>query len=92
MKSKKSARTSEKRVLHRIKIARGHLNTVLKMAEEGRYCIDVINQSRAVQNALKEADYLILKNHLETCVVDFIKQGKTKTSVEEVMKVFKNNR
>ncbi len=62
------------------------------MVEGGDYCIDVIHQSQAVQSALKEADSLTLENHLNTCVVDQIKQGKAKTTVEEIMKVLKTNK
>ena len=83
--------THQQRVVHRIRIAKGHLETVLKMAEDGKYCIDVINQSRAVQNALKEIDYLLLENHLQTCVVDLVHKGKAKQSVEEIMRLFKSN-
>lgn len=77
------------RVIHRIRIAKGHVKKVLEMVEDGKYCIDVINQSKAVQNALKEVDFLLLENHLETCVVDFAKNGKSKSSVEEIMRIFK---
>jgi len=83
--------THQQRVTHRLKIAKGQLDTVLKMAEEGRYCIDVIYQSRAVQSALREIDYLILENHLQTCVVDFVKKGKTKQSVREIIKIFRSS-
>jgi CsoR family transcriptional regulator, copper-sensing transcriptional repressor len=82
---------TQKRVLHRIKIAKGQLETVLKMTEDGKYCIDIINQSRAVQHALKETDYLLLENHLQTCVVDLVNKGKAKQSVDEIMRLFKNN-
>lgn len=81
----------QERILHRLKIARGHLNKVIKMVEDGDYCIDVIHQSQAVQSALKEADSLTLENHLKTCVVDHIKRGETKKTVEEIMKVIKRN-
>ena len=81
----------QKRIIHRIKIAKGQIETVLRMAEEGRYCIDIINQSRAVQHALRETDYLLLENHLQTCVVDLVNEGKAKQAVEEIMRVFKNN-
>lgn len=81
----------QERILHRLKIARGHLNKVIKMVEEGEYCIYVIHQSQAVQSALKEADSLTLENHLKTCVVDHIKKGETKKTVEEIMKVIKRN-
>ncbi len=81
----------QQRTLHRLKIAKGQLETVIKMIEDGKYCIDIINQSRAVQSAMRETDYLLLENHLQTCVVKFAKEGKTKESVEEIMRVFRNN-
>ena len=76
-----------RKILHRMKIARGHLNKVIKMTESGEYCIDIVNQSLAVQSALKSVDELILKNHLETCVADSIKKGKSKEVIEEVVKI-----
>lgn len=80
---------TKERILHRLKIANGHLRKVIEMVEEDKYCIDVIHQSQAVQSALKEADSLTLENHLKTCVVDHIKNGEAKESVEEIMKVFR---
>ena len=80
---------TQERILHRLKIAQGHLKKVLKMVEEDEYCIDVIHQSQAVQRALEEADSVILENHLRTCVVGHIKKGNIDVSTEELMKVFK---
>ena len=74
-------------ILHRLKIARGHLERVIMMVEKDEYCIDVIHQSQAVQAALKNIDQIILKNHMETCVADAIKQGKSKEVIEEVIRV-----
>lgn len=82
---------TQERILHRLKIAHGHLNKVIRMIEEDTYCIDVITQSRAVQHALKETDYLLLENHLQTCVVDLVHKGKAKQSVEEIMTLFRNH-
>lgn len=78
----------QERVLHRLKIARGHLNKVISMVEEGKYCIDVIHQSQAIQQALKETDNVILENHLKTCVADSIKKGHDDEAITEVMNVF----
>lgn len=82
-------KNNQERVLHRLKITQGHLKKVLKMVEDGDYCIDILHQSQAVQEALKKTDDLILENHLGTCVVDKIKKGETKTTIEEIMKVFR---
>ena len=82
---------TQERILHRLKIAQGHLNKVIKMVEEDEYCIDVLHQSQAVQSGLKETDALILENHLKNCVVDHIKKGQVKSTVEEIMKIFKKS-
>ncbi len=74
-------------IAHRLKIARGHLDKVIAMAQHDEYCIDIIHQSLAVQAALRQIDHVILKNHMETCVADAIKKGQSKEVIEEVMKV-----
>ena len=74
-------------LLHRLKIARGHLDKVISMVNNGDYCVDVIHQSLAVQAALKKIDQSILKNHMETCVASEIQKGNTKEVIEEVMRV-----
>ncbi len=77
----------EQKILHRFKIAQGHLARVVNMVEDGHYCIDVIHQSLAVQAALKSADEELLKNHMQTCVAAEIKKGNAKAVIEEVMRV-----
>ncbi|EKE05661.1 MAG: hypothetical protein ACD_19C00184G0001 [uncultured bacterium] len=75
--------------LHRLKIARGHLDKVIDMVTKNAYCIDVVHQSIAVQSALKKIDELILENHLKTCVADSIKKGEANDAIKEVMEVLK---
>lgn len=85
-------KNTQERILHRLKIAKGHLNKVIDMVEGGEYCIDVIHQSQAVQRALQEADSLVLENHLKTCAVEHIKKGEADTSIKEIMNVFKRSK
>lgn len=80
---------TKKRILHRYQIARGHLEKVVSMLEKDAYCIDIVHQSLAVQAALKKADDKVLKNHLETCVSDSIREGNSKEAIGEVMQVLK---
>ena len=80
---------TQERILHRLKIAKGHLQKVISMVEKGEYCIDVIHQCQAVQRGLQEADSLVLENHLKTCVVDHIKKGEVVNTVKEIMEVVK---
>lgn len=82
---------TKERILHRLKIATGHLKKVTQMIEDNQYCIDVLHQSQAVQSGLKETDALILENHLQGCVVDHIKKGQTKSTIEEIMKIFRKS-
>lgn len=82
----------ENNILHRAKIIQGHLKKVVKMIEEKDYCVDILNQSLAVQNALKRLDEELLKNHLNTCVVSQIKDGKANDAAKEVLEVFKKRR
>lgn len=80
---------TQERILHRLKIAKGHLEKVIKMVEENNYCIDVLHQSQAIQKALKETDNLMLENHLQTCASDAIGKGRKDEAIAEVMQVFK---
>jgi len=77
-------------LIHRMKIAKGHLEKVIEMVEKGEYCLDIIQQSQAVQSALSKADELILENHLKTCVREaMIKDKDLDEKVKEVIEVFR---
>jgi DNA-binding FrmR family transcriptional regulator len=78
---------SKSQIVHRLKIAQGHLAKVIKMVEGDAYCINVVHQSLAVQAALKKTDEVILENHLKSCVADSIKQGNSDEAIAEVMEV-----
>lgn len=82
---------TKERILHRLKIAQGHLKKVQSMVESDSYCINVINQSQAVQKALKEIDNLVMESHLKTCVSDAIIKGKNDEVISEVMNVFRKS-
>jgi len=74
-------------IIHRLQIAKGHLEKVISMVESDSYCIDVVHQSMAIQSALKKADEVILENHLKTCVSDSIKAGDSVEAIKELMEV-----
>lgn len=78
---------TKRKILHRLLIAKGHLEKVISMVEKDAYCIDIVHQSVAVQGALKKADEAVLENHLKTCVAASIKKGETNRVVNEVMEV-----
>lgn len=79
---------TQERIVHRLKIARGHLDKVIAMIEEDNYCIDVLHQIQAVESGLSQTGNLLLENHLKTCVADAISKGKADESIAEIMEVF----
>lgn len=79
----------QERIVHRLKIAKGHLEKVIKMIEEDRYCIDVLHQMQAVESGLKETGNVVLENHLKSCVADAISIGEKDKVIAEIMTIFK---
>ena len=69
--------TNTKSVLNRLSRAIGHLTSVRGMIEEGRDCAEVLIQLSAVRSALKSTCEVILKDHLESCIIEAIKTGDT---------------
>lgn len=62
--------TQTKAVLNRLSRAIGHLESVKKMVESGRDCTEVLIQLAAVRSALNNTAKVILKDHIEHCVMD----------------------
>jgi CsoR family transcriptional regulator, copper-sensing transcriptional repressor len=80
---------TQERITHRLKIARGHLDKIIKMVEADDYCIDVLHQMQAVESGLKETGNLLLENHLKSCVADAISKDNTDKSISEIIQIFK---
>lgn len=81
--------------INRLKSAAGHLQGVVTMLEEDRYCVDVIRQIQAVQAALDKASQVILDNHLHTCVTRAIQAqdpDQRERVLSEVMDVYRSRR
>lgn len=61
-------------VSNRLARAIGHLEAVRKMVEDGRDCSEVLIQLAAVRSALSSTSRIILKDHMEHCIVDAIEE------------------
>lgn len=70
-----------------LKTAKGQIDGILKMLEEGRYCIDISNQIIAAQALLKKANSMILKQHLNHCVKDAFLHDEGEEKVDEIISV-----
>jgi DNA-binding FrmR family transcriptional regulator len=70
--------------IHRLKSIAGHVNGIIRMLEEDRYCVDVIKQIQAAQTALSRVSEGILEDHLHNCVTVAI-QGNDLDERERVL-------
>lgn len=64
-----------KDVSNRLARAIGHLQKVKDMVDTGEDCSDVLIQLAAVKSALNNTGKLILKDHLEHCIVHAVEEG-----------------
>jgi DNA-binding FrmR family transcriptional regulator len=47
---------------------KGQVEGIEKMINDGRYCVDIINQLKAVSAGLKVVESAIFDSHLQSCV------------------------
>lgn len=70
--------THTKEVSNRLARAIGHLQKVKQMVDSGDDCSEVLIQLAAVKSALNNTGKLILKDHLEHCIVHAVEEGDEK--------------
>ena len=61
-------KADQNKVLRLLKTARGQMDGIVKMVEEGRYCMDISQQVMAAEAMLNRANKEILTAHLKHCV------------------------
>ncbi len=67
-----------KKVVNRMSRAIGHMESVKKMVEEGRDCSEILIQLSAVKSAINNVGKIILKDHINHCVVHAVETGDKK--------------
>ena len=81
--------------LNRLKTVRGHLDGVIAMVDEERYCPEIMKQVSALQGSLEKVNRVLLENHVETCVLHAVSEGRTAdVSILEMLQgdwLFKDN-
>lgn len=82
---------SKEQLKTRLAKAIGHLNHVHKMVDEKRYCIDILNQLKAVQSALDRTAEMMLKQHLNTCVVEAVQNNDADRVMEELWQLLRKS-
>ena len=61
---------ARRKILNRLKRARGQLNAVIDSVENGGSCRDVVTQLSAVSSALDRAGFAIVSTAMKDCIAD----------------------
>ena len=75
--------TQTKEVVNRLSRAIGHLTSVKRMVEDGHDCSEVLVQLAAVRAALGSVSKIILKDHIEHCIVHAVEEND-QTAIAEL--------
>ena len=81
----------KKKFATNVRKARGILEAAEKMAEDGRYCIDVAQQVNAAIGLLRAANAHVLSGHLDSCASHRLSDEnpeKKDEFIEELVRVF----
>lgn len=65
----------KKAVINRLSKAIGHLEAVKRMVEKDADCSDVLIQLAAVRSAINNTGKVVLKNHLNHCIVEAVEEN-----------------
>ncbi len=77
--------TETKAVLNRMSKIIGHMESIKTMVENGRDCSEVLIQLAAVKSAIGGVSRVILKDHIDHCIVDAAKENDVH-AIEELKK------
>ncbi|MFB0558207.1 MAG: metal-sensing transcriptional repressor [Candidatus Bathyarchaeia archaeon] len=79
-----STHRRRKEVLDRLSRIEGHIRGIRNMVEEDRACSELLIQIAAVRAALNKIGQIILDDHMETCIVDAMREGKHEKALSEL--------
>jgi DNA-binding FrmR family transcriptional regulator len=78
-------------VTRRLATIEGHLAAVRRMIEQDAYCIDILKQTYAIRRAIEKLEAQLLENHLQTCLVNGIQEGRAPEVVAELVELYALN-
>jgi DNA-binding FrmR family transcriptional regulator len=77
--------------VQRLNRIEGQIRGIANMIKQRRYCVDIITQIIAAESALHKVSEIIMRNHLETCVLATFKSGSKadkEAKVDELMQIY----
>ena len=67
----------------------GQVRGIQQMIDDKRYCLDIVNQIRAIKSALNRVESKVLEKHLRRCVTQVLNKKEMQEKISELVKVFK---
>ncbi len=75
----------KKDMINRLNRIEGQIKGIKKMIENDIYCDDILNQITSSRSALNSVSTILLENHIRSCVVDQLNEGKMEV-IDELVK------
>lgn len=75
----------KQKAVQALKTAAGQIDGIIRMIEDGRYCIDISNQLFAASAMLKRANLLILQQHMNHCVKEAVEKQNADEKINEML-------
>ena len=67
----------------------GQVRGVQQMIDDNRYCMDIVNQIKAIKSALSRVESKILEKHLRSCVTKVLNKKEMEEKITELVKVLR---
>ena len=87
IRKKHRSAEEKKNLTRRLNIIEGQVRGVKDMILDDRYCDEVLIQISAINKSLKSLGTEVLKNHLQTCIVDELK-NENLSAIDDVINLF----
>lgn len=72
-------------IKNRLKRIEGQVRGVLKMMEDGKECVDVINQLSAIRSAVDRASVSVIGLDMGKCLVEDLKKDDENRDTEKII-------
>jgi DNA-binding FrmR family transcriptional regulator len=85
----------EEECAKRLSRIKGQIEGIERMIKDRRYCVDVVMQISSAEAALHRVSDIILRKHLETCVIEAFKSSneeEKEKKIDELMDIYKKVR
>jgi DNA-binding FrmR family transcriptional regulator len=84
-RTRQAGQRHDSEILSRLRKANGQLAGITSMYEDGRYCIDILDQLAAARAALDAVGLILLQDHINACVREAINRDDTDEKVTELV-------